>query len=210
MALKISRWDQRSFLPVILLATVPYAAEAIENSVPRQRVVATVRTELTVDATPAEAWRAIQFYEEVQHEPPALLRLALPKPISSQGSKARVGDRVRCVYDRGYLCKQLTEVDPGRRLAFVVTEQHLHFERDVRLLDGSFEIVSDGPQRSKIVLTTRYEKRLQPQWLWDATERKVIHSLHGHVLEGMRRQAAADHAHSSDENYAPPLTPAAL
>jgi hypothetical protein len=38
-----------------------------------------------------------------------------------------------------------------------------------------------------VVLTTRYIRHLRPAWLWEPMERKIVHTLHGHVLEGMRR-----------------------
>jgi hypothetical protein len=189
LVLARSRWDQRWFFPLWAFLILPYAVQAIENRLPHRTEIASVRTELTVDATPQQAWDAIMFYEQVQHQPPWLLRLALPKPIRSEGSKQRVGEVVRCYYDRGHLAKRISRREEGRLLAFDVIEQHLHFERDVVLCDGSFAVVPVEHGRSRIVLTTRYERKLAPRWLWEATERKVIHTLHGHVLEGMRRKA---------------------
>ena len=189
LILERTSWDQRSFLPILLLALLPYAVQAIESSLPRRTEVATVRTELTVDATPHEAWQAVMFYEEVEHDPPWLLRLALPRPVRSVGGKQREGEVVRCFYDRGYLVKRISRREEGRLLAFEVIEQKLHFERDVTLRDGSFEVVSTDDGRSRIVLTTRYERHLSPAWLWQPIENEVVHTLHEHVLEGMRRDA---------------------
>ena len=189
LILERTSWDQRSFLPILLLALLPYAVQAIESSFPRRTEVATVRTELTVDATPQEAWQAVMFYEQVEHDPPWLLRLALPRPVRSVGSKQREGEVVRCFYDRGYLVKRISRREEGRLLAFEVIEQKLHFERDVTLRDGSFEIVPTDDGRSRIVLTTRYERHLSPAWLWQPIENEVVHTLHEHVLEGMRKDA---------------------
>jgi hypothetical protein len=74
-------------------------------------------------------------------------------------------------------------------LAFEVIEQELHFERDISLRDGVFEILPAPDDRATIVVTTRYQRHLSPRWLWRPVERKVVHTLHGHVLEGMRRHA---------------------
>jgi hypothetical protein len=187
--LKASAWDQRWFLPVIFLLALPYGIQAMELLLPHRREMATVRTRLTVDASPQEAWNAIVFYEQVQHEPPWLLRLALPKPLRSEGNKSREGEIVRCYYDRGYLSKRITRLERHRLLAFDVVEQELHFERDVRLLGGNFLLIPEGPDSTRIELTTRYERLLSPRLVWRPIERKVIHTLHGHVLEGMRRKA---------------------
>jgi hypothetical protein len=194
-ALKSSKWHQRHFLPVFALAALPHAVQGVENALPRRVEVATVRTNLRVNATPDEAFRAIMFYEQVEHDPPWLLTLALPKPVRSEGSKAAVGNIVRCYYDRGYLVKRISERVENRRLAFEVVEQHLHFERDLTLLDGSFAVEAAeeyGGHDSRIVLTTRYRRRLYPAWLWQPMERAIVHTLHGHVLEGMRRKFEID------------------
>lgn len=184
-----TRWDQRWFFPLALIIAIPYVSQWLECQLPRREEIATVRTTLTVDATPAEAWKAIMFYEQVQHDPPWLLQLALPKPIYSEGNKHRVGEIVRCYYDRGHLVKRISRRTPGRLLAFDVIEQKLHFERDVTLRDGAFEILPAPGDRATIVVTTRYQRHLGPRWLWRPVERKVVHTLHGHVLEGMRRHA---------------------
>jgi len=184
-----SKWDQRWFFPLVFIIALPYAVQAIECRLPRRTEVGTVRTELHVNATPQEAWNAIMFYEEVEHSPPWLLRLALPKPIRSVGNKEREGEIVRCVYDRGYLVKRISRREEDRLLAFEVVEQKLHFERDVTLLDGSFQITPSEDGSASIVVTTRYERHLSPAWLWQPIENEVVHALHEHVLEGMRRHA---------------------
>jgi hypothetical protein len=187
--LSFTRWDQRWLLPLALIMALPYVSFWIEAQLPHREEIATVRTTLTVDATPAEAWNAIMFYEQVEHDPPWLLKLALPRPVRSVGNKHHVGEVVRCYYDRGYLVKRISRRTPGRLLAFDVIEQKLHFERDITLRDGTFEITPAPGDRASITVTTRYQRHLSPRWLWRPVERKIVHTLHAHVLEGMRRHA---------------------
>ncbi len=193
LILAATNWDQRWFLSrwVILAGVIllPYPVQLIELCITRPVEVETVRTTLTIDSTPQEAWDAVMFYEEVGHDPPWLLRFALPQPVRTQGDKQKVGEVVRCVYRRGHLCKQITGVTPQRRLAFKVTEQEIHFERDVKLLDGSFEFTPAPGGGVNVTLTTRYQRKLHPRWLWITTEREVVHTLHEHVLRGMKQQA---------------------
>jgi hypothetical protein len=208
ICLRATRWSQRQYLPVIFFAVAPMLAEVFEARLPRQTAVATVRTELTMDATPQEAWEGLKFYEEVRHDPPWLARWLLPRPIRAEGPKAAVGDRVRCVYDEGYVVKQITRYEPGRRLAFRVVEQTL-FPDELTLRDGSFELLPIAGGRTQVVLTTRYARRLSPTAEWGPIERAVLHSLHGHVLEGMRRQAEGEPPYvppRDDADPAPPLT----
>jgi hypothetical protein len=194
-------WDQRWFFPLICFILMPYAVQWIENLLPRRTEIATVATGLTVHATPREVWNAIMFYEEVEHAPPWLLQLALPKPERSVGNKQQVGELIRCYYDRGHLFKRISCVEQDRLLVFHVVEQKLHFERDVTLRGGSFELIPVGPEHTRIVLTTDYERHLRPTWIWQPIERRVIHTLHGHVLEGMRRHAEKPPAEQPERPY---------
>ncbi len=183
--LKGTDWEQRVFLPLALLVLLPYIGQAIEVSLAPGFDVATVRTSLTLDATPADVWDALMFYEEVEAEPPWLLRLALPRPVGSFGDKTREGQYVRCKYDRGHIIKRIRQVDKHRKLGFEVVEQQLHFEKDIQLLDGAFTIHPCGAGKSTIVLTTRYQRKLTPPWLWQPIETEVVRTLHLHVLQGM-------------------------
>jgi hypothetical protein len=136
--LKFSPWSQRYYLPIIALVALPYLVQFVEDRFPRRTQIATVRTDLHMHATAREAWDAVMFYEEVKHEPPALLNFSLPKPVGSTGRKDREGEIVRCQYDRGYLVKRISRIEPGKVMEFEVLEQHLHFERDVTLTGGKF------------------------------------------------------------------------
>jgi hypothetical protein len=193
--LMTTHWDQRWFFSFLIIA-LPYFVQAMECTWPRRTEIATVKTELRVEATPQEAWDAIMFYEEVKHKPSWFLRLMLPAPIRSIGHGRHENDIVRCVYDRGCLVKRISRREEGKLLGFDVIEQQLHFERDITLIDGSFLIESTEDGAAKIVLTTRYERHLAPRWIWEPIEQNVVHSLHLHVLKGMQIQAEQTHLHS--------------
>jgi hypothetical protein len=188
-AARRAAWDRRSYAFLAVFVALPFGAERVERLWPTAHEVAEVRTAATFAAPADRAWRAIVFYEQVEHEPPFLLTLALPRPVRAEGRKDSVGAVQRCVYQRGYLLKRITRHEPPRALMFEVIEQHLHFEHDVELLDGGFflEPIDDG--RTKVVLMTRYRRLLRPAWLWEPMEREIIHTLHRHVLTGMRQRA---------------------
>jgi hypothetical protein len=71
------------------------------------------------------------------------------------------------------------------------------------LRDGSFEVAPCGSEATRIVLTTRYQRHLAPRWLWEPIERRVVHTLHGHVLEGMKRRAEQTPDPSQSDEYEP-------
>lgn len=202
-----SRWDHAWYFRwyVWLIAVLPLGAQQIDSAIPWRQEIAVVETGLTVDATPEEAWNAIMFYEDVEHAPPWLLHLALPQPIRSEGNKEREGEVVRCFYNCGTISKRISRVERPRRLSFEVVEAVMRSENYAELKDGSFEIEPVGERQSRITLTTRYERKLRPAWIWEPIERKVIHTLHGHVLEGMRRKAETVKPETEpDEPYRPP------
>ena len=189
LAAREAAWDRRKYVFLTMFVGLPFGAEEVEGRLPFARPIAEVSTSATFDTTAAAAWDGIMFYEQVEHEPPLLLTLALPRPLRCEGSKAAVGDVARCIYVRGSMVKTITRREEPRLLAFDVSEQHLHFEHDVELIDGSFILQPLGDRQTRVVLTTRYRRLLRPAWLWQPLEREIIHSLHEHVMEGMRRRA---------------------
>lgn len=182
-------WDRRRYVFLTLFVGFPFGAGEVEGRLPFARPIAEVSTSATFDVPAPAAWDGIVFYEQVEHEPPLLLKLALPRPVRAEGSKAAVGDVERCLYVRGSMLKTITRREEHRLLAFDVSEQHLHFEHDVELIDGSFILQPLGERQTRVVLTTRYRRLLRPAWLWQSLEREIIHTLHEHVMEGMRRRA---------------------
>lgn len=200
-----SGWDHAWYFRwyVWLIAAAPLIGQQIESRLPRREEIAVVETGLTIDATPEEAWKAIMFYEDVRHAPPWLLHLALPQPIRSEGKKDKPGEVVRCFYNCGTISKRISRVEPARRLSFDVIETVMRSDNYARLRDGSFEIEPVGTTQSRITLTTRYERKLRPAWIWEPIERKVIHTLHEHLLEGMRRETEVKQLEPPEE-YQPP------
>jgi hypothetical protein len=206
MFLIAGNWDHAWYFRwyVWLIASLPLIGQQIEDRIPRQTEIAVIKTGLTIDATPEEAWNAIMFYEDVEHAPPWLLNLALPQPIRSEGSKQKEGEIVTCFYNCGEIKKRISKVDAPRQLAFDVVDIQMRSENYAKLKDGSFEIEPVGTKQSRITLTTRFERKLHPSFFWEPIEHKVIHTLHGHVLEGMRRKAEGPKA---DQKPPPPYVP---
>jgi hypothetical protein len=185
-----SAWDGRRYFFLAGFALLPFVVDQVDRKVfPMEEDLAEVRTAAVFPTSATAAWDSILFYEEVEHEAPWLVRRTLPQPLRAEGSKQAVGDVERCVYKQGHLVKVISERVEGERLAFRVVEQRLRIERNVSLQDGAFLLEPIDARHTRVILTTRYHRHLRPAWLWQPTERKVVHLLHGHVLEGMRRRA---------------------
>ena len=177
-------------MKIVIFLLLPFGLDAIERLVPRDEDLAFVETRAVFSASLERSWDSIVFYEQLDHEPPFLLRLALPLPVGTTGGKAEVGDTSRCVYENGYLVKKITRREEGRLLGFRVIEQKLHFEHDLELREGSFRIEpGPGPGTTLVTLTTTYRRLTYPALIWQPAETLILHTLHGHVLEGMRANA---------------------
>ena len=146
-----------------------------------------IETRMTFTGTPADVWKRIMFYEQLEHRPPLHLRLLLPIPIETVGEKSRVGDEARCLYEGGYLIKRVTGVEAESRYTFDVVEQALDVGNGMKLSGGSYALREVDSGRTEVALTTRYTSARSPRWLWKPIEAAVCHSFHRHILREMRR-----------------------
>jgi hypothetical protein len=185
--LKQGKFDQGPHLPMILFFLLPVVWCALEGS-GRPRAVESVTTEVVVNAPADQLWNSLMFYEEVTHEPPWILKVGLARPVRTVGASQRVGDIKKCLYNKGPITKRITQVVPGRRLAFEVIDQQIGYERDLRLVGGSFEFEPLPDGRTVVRLRTDYEPRLTPRLQWRWGESIAFHTLHEYVIEGMRRK----------------------
>ena len=185
-----TRWARRRYLAVIPFIMLPFVHGVIARVLWMPKGLTTVVTEQEVNAPAAAVWRNIVFFEEVAGDPPLLLKLGLPRPSHVEGSHRAPGDIAVCAYDRGVLVKQITQVTPERRLGFRVLEQRLHFEHDVTLIEGSFELDEPCPGGTCLRLSTTYRSHLSPEWLWRPLEALAIETLHRHVIREIEAKAA--------------------
>ena len=186
-SLKRSRFSQKQWLPLFFLWLIPVAGAFVEgrHHYPNE----TIETSMIIPASVANAWDGVMFFEEVQHQPPLLLRLLLPRPLYTSGGTQYVGDIKYCVYSKGRLVKKITRRQEGRLLAFDVIEQVNIETKSVRLTAGEFRFQSLGPTETRVTLATEYQPLLGPRFAWRWAESWATHTLHRHVLEGMKRKA---------------------
>jgi hypothetical protein len=187
--LKDTDFQQRWYLPALALMIAVGLWGLVERCTQKPRALESVVTSMEIPASAGRTWNAVMFYEEVRHRPPWLLRYGLPRPLYARGSTAAVGDIKTCVYSKGHLTKRLTRRIPEQMLAFDVIEQDRIENNSVRLTGGSFALASEGPELTHVELTTSYQPKLGPRWVWRPFERLAVHSLHRHVLDGMRLKA---------------------
>lgn len=185
--MKSSRFSQRWHLPTLMVFAFPVLLAGIEGE-SRAGAVERVATTCSMRSCVGDAWASIMYYEEVTHEPPWILKVGLARPLSTSGRSDRVGEVKKCLYNKGWISKQIVRVETERELEFRVVEQNIGYETSIRLVGGSFrfEPSADG---TLVTLTTEYRPLLDPRFAWRPAERLAIHILHNYVLEGMRRKA---------------------
>ena len=148
-----------------------------------------VVTSVKVFATPAQVWDSLVFYEGLDEAPPLYLRLLLPRPIRTEGSKSAVGDQATCLYQGGHLLKQLTTIDPQRLYEFKVVEQNLGIGGGIRLSGGCYALRALPGGDTQLSITTGYTSRNRPRWLVQPVEEAVCHLFHRHLLGAIKRKA---------------------
>ena len=147
----------------------------------------TVVTRATFDAPPPAVWNALMFYEQLEEQPPLLLRLLLPVPIRTEGRKTEVGDEAMCLYEGGHLVKRITGVESGVHYGFAVVEQALPVGGGMRLNSGWYRLHPQPDGTTEVETGTRYLSPRRPRWLFRPIETAVCHMFHRHILSAMRR-----------------------
>ena len=186
--LKACDFSQSDWLPLLVLCLGLIGLALFDRYSLPKTIPTSSTTTRTIDAQPSDVWDALHFYEDVRHEPPLLLRLGLPKPLTTSGSMKKTGDIQSCIYDKGRLVKQITDVDDQKRIGFAVIDQHIGFERSIALRGGSFELTDLQDGRTELVLTTQYDAKLHPRFAWQWAERLAVQTLHEYVIEGIAQQ----------------------
>lgn len=181
-------FPRRSAL-VILLALLPPGAALVEFGVTSPNEAETVvATEERIDAPRELVWKSLVFFEETSDDLPWFFRLGLPRPLGASPSGGADGDEQVCVYTTGHVKKRVVERAEARRLEFVVTEQAVGFEHDVRLRGGAFDLTDDGVGGTRLRLTTRYVGIPRPAFVWRTVEGWALTALHRHVIDAVRER----------------------
>ena len=121
-------------------AQTPTGTQGSNAAVALARQPRSIVTRRRFAAAPDQVWGTLLFYEQIEERPPLHLRLLLPRPIRSEGSKAKVGDEARCSYEGGHLLKRITQVDMGRHYGFEIVEQKLAVGGGLTLTGGGYTL----------------------------------------------------------------------
>lgn len=159
-----------------------------------------VETTAGLRCATAAAWSKVCFYEHVETPPPWLLRTVMPVPRAVSGACAAVGDVSRCLYsDGGWLTKIVTNIVPGERIEFDVTEQTIRWADLVELRGGTIELVPRDQDTCLVRMRTRLGLRRQGARVLLPAIRRVVRAVHHVVIDDMRRVLP----HTADQHATP-------
>ena len=148
-----------------------------------------VVTQASLAGSPEEVWRGLLLYEQIDESPPWYLRMLLPVPRGTRGSLTEVGDTADCLYDRGYLVKRVTEIEPLRLYRFEVLKQQLRIGGGIQLTGGCYELRPGANGGTDVSVDTEYVAARRPRWFWRPVEARVCAMFHRHLLAVIGRRA---------------------
>ena len=169
-----------SVVPVILAAMVWDCAS------PRQEQTRTVTTSVRVKASAASVYPHMVKFSRIEASPTFLLNhVGLPYPLETTASGTHIGATRVCRFSDGIeIGERITALEPGRRVAFTITEQPVYpeFTNHGHLLTGEMTVRDNGDGTATLSGTSVYALRVHPFWFfgWEADE--IIHAVHRRVF----------------------------
>ena len=190
--------------PAMCCALLP-AVLAFDAAMPPS-IMLNSHDEIEIAAPPAEVWRALTSTDAIEPTPGFVFRLGLAYPVRAQIAGGGEGAVRIGQFSTGLARERITEWRPGRTLAFDVVSQpppmielspysnvHApHVSGYFETRNTRFELVPLDNGRTRLIVSTAHELRLDPALYWEPVARWAIRANTARVLEHIRRQAERD------------------
>jgi len=181
-----------SLVPLLVLAVIgettgplPDQAEAVTDTV-------------VVEAPADYVWRYIVDYPDNPNPPDYWLwQAGLPAPTHSVAQVQAVGAHRECRFSGGYAYGEtITELEPGRKLVFRVTDQIRHPEIFGHLTfdEGEIVLTPVDANHTRITMTGRYRLHVRPAPYFAWWAKDVTRHIHFRVMGYMKTLAETDYA----------------
>lgn len=187
------------------LAIVPLL-QWLEPRLAPAATVYSVRTDVVVEASPEQVWQSLVAFEELPPPTELPFRLGIAYPMHATIRGRGVGAVRHCSFSTGDFVEPIEVWDEPRLLRFSVTEcpppmqewnpfhspedvhaAHLHGYFQAR--QGQFELQPQPDGTTLLCGTTWYSHGLRPEPYWRLWSDWLVHTIHGRVLEHIRRTA---------------------
>jgi hypothetical protein len=165
-----------------------------------------VVSSVVVDAPPEVVWRHVVSFPDLAPPTELLFRAGIAYPTRARIEGEGVGAVRYCEFSTGTFVEPITRWEPGKRLSFDVAENPPpmrewspwdrvdapHLDGFMRSRRGEFRLVALPDGRTRLEGSTFYELQIFPELYWKAWTDGIVHSIHGRVLEHIRRLAEED------------------
>jgi hypothetical protein len=200
VALSGQRRANRSLMSVAFLPMVFFSEQAF----PPSKVI-DISQSIDVDAPAGAVWRSLVHMDAISSVPALPFQLGVAYPVSAQIIGEGVGAKRVGVFSTGVAVERVTEWEPGRKLSFVVLSdppamrelspyKHVNAPHVVgyfHTITTSFVLLPLPGGRTRVVLRSTHELKLDPVLYWLPLTRWVVSEDDGRVLAYVRRQSEA-------------------
>lgn len=183
------------------LLALPLAAmlEPAPGTAPIAREVLTV---IEIAAAPEAVWPHVVAFRPLEEPTDWLSRAGIAYPKSARIVGTGVGAVRYCEFSTGAFVEPITVWEPGRRLAFDVTESPPplrelspyanvtapHLDGFLRSRRGEFRLIPLPGGRTRLEGRTWYELDMAPEGYWRMIADSMIHRIHLRVLTHINSQ----------------------
>jgi hypothetical protein len=183
------------------LLALPLAA--VLEPAPGSHVVAReVLTVVDIAAAPDAVWPHVVAFRPLDEPTDWLSRAGVAYPKSARIAGTGVGAVRYCEFSTGAFVEPITAWEPGRRLAFDVTEsppplrelspysnvQAPHLDGFLRSRRGEFRLIALPGGRTRLEGRTWYELDIAPEGYWRLIADWMIHRIHERVLRHIKAE----------------------
>lgn len=186
-------------LSCLILFPVFWGAETISQEPPTFEITTTME----ITAPPAEVWRHVVVFEDIEQQPAWYFQLGIAYPTRARIQGNGVGAIRYCEFSTGAFVEPITVWEKPHRLAFDVQKQpaslqELSFYQNVhaphiydffRSTRGEFRLVPIGEGNTRLEGTTWYELEIYPHFYWRPISEWLVHKIHRRVLSQIAKEA---------------------
>ena len=194
-----TRRPSRELMAVVLLLPVLAAAESRLSHTTEYEVM----TAVEIDASPEVVWEHVIDFPDLPPPREWYFRVGIACPQRARIIGEGVGATRYCEFTTGTFVEPITVWEPGRRLAFDVTDQpapmfelspyrHIHpphLDGYLRSNRGEFLLIALPDGRTRLEGRTWYEFDMFPQTYWTLWSQLLIHRIHRRVLLHVKQLA---------------------
>jgi uncharacterized membrane protein YhaH (DUF805 family) len=189
-----------------MLAALALPMSAMLESPASPRELREVLSVVEIDAPPDVVWRHVVSFPELAPPTELVFRMGIAYPMSARIEGTGVGAVRHCAFSTGAFVEPITVWEPGRRLAFDVTDQPAplkewspypsvsppHLDGFFHTRRGEFRLIPLPGGRTRLEGRTWYELEIFPEAYWMPISDVLIGRIHHRVLMHIGRLAESD------------------